>query len=136
MRISRIADNLRSIQKDIAVLAGRELESSVPGETVDVNALRRVKSSVDHLRQVLRAYIEFASTHVADSETMQRDRTERTIQILRYACADLESREGNDGEAPMSLFKQLTQLGLNAVERYGTGAPAERARESTASAAD
>jgi hypothetical protein len=90
MQISRISENLRVVQNEIAMLACEELELSFAeiefGEP-DVNALRMVKSSVDHLRQVLRSYIDLASEQMtADLREFQSARMEQTTQILRYAC--------------------------------------------------
>lgn len=126
LRISRISENLRVIQSEISFLAGQELESSYKEEPLgepDVHALRKVKSSVDHLRQVLRTYIDFASAQIGepdepDAEEFQRLRSERTTQILRYACQGLQRREGKDHEVPASLFEQLTQMAIATVDRY------------------
>jgi len=134
MRISRISENLRLIQNEIAILTGEELESSLHEEPFgepDVHALRKVKSSVDHLRQVLRTYIDFASAQVGyqDSEDFQTARTERTTQILRYACQGLQLRELKDHEVPSSIFEQLTQMAIAAVDRYKKNAsPVEAVR--------
>src|ERR1700684_826461 len=115
IRISRISENLKVIQNEITLLAGQELESSCSTEPFgapDVHALKKVKSSVDHLRQVLRTYIDFASAHLdaPEPEDFQMVRSERTTQILRYACQGLQLREGKDHEVPWSLFEQLTQM--------------------------
>ncbi len=123
MRISRISENLQIIQDEIRLLAGQEFGSSCVEEPFgepDVHALRKVKSSVDHLRQVLRTYIDFASAHVGppDSEEFQKLRAERTTQILRFACLGLQRREGKDHEVPSSLFEQLTQMTIATVDRY------------------
>jgi LPS O-antigen subunit length determinant protein (WzzB/FepE family) len=129
MRISRISENLHIIQKEISLLAAEELESSLGEEPFgepDVKALRKVKSSVDHLRQVLRTYIDFASAQVdaQDSEEFQAARAERTTQILRFACQGLQLREGKNHEVPSSLFEQLMQLAFTAVDRHKLKAPA------------
>jgi LPS O-antigen subunit length determinant protein (WzzB/FepE family) len=129
MRISRISENLRIIQKEISLLAAEELESSLREEPFgepDVKALRKVKSSVDHLRQVLRTYIDFASAQVdaQDPEEFQAARAERTTQILRFACQGLQLREGKNHEVPSSLFEQLMQLAFVAVDRHKLKAPA------------
>lgn len=123
LRITRISENLRVIQNEIAQLAGKELETALGQRSLaeqDVTALRKVKSSVDHLRQVLRTYIDFASAQVAsqDPEEFQAARTERTTQILRYACDGLQLRERQDREVPASLFEQLTILAFAAVDRH------------------
>lgn len=124
MRISRISENLRLIQNEITLLAGEEFDSSsreIPMGEADVKALRNVKLSVDHLRQVLRTYIDFASSHVEASEEFQALRAARTEQILRYACQGLQLRERKNREVPSSLFEQLTALAFAAVERYQPG---------------
>jgi hypothetical protein len=122
MRITRIAENLRVVQNEIVILAGEEIRSLDDDllAAPDVHALRKVKASVDHLRQVLRTYIDFASTHLGttDSEEFQRIRSERTTQILRYACEGLQLREGKEHEVPLSLFEQLTQMTIAIVDRY------------------
>lgn len=122
MRISRIAENLRAVQNDIATLAGEDIGAPDVDHLAapDVHALREVKASVDHLRQVLRTYIDFARTQIAapDSEEFQRLRSERTTHILRYACEGLQLREGKEREVPSSLFEQLTQMTFAIVERY------------------
>lgn len=121
MRITRITENLRVIQTEISILAGQEL-GRTGGECLaapDIHALRRVKSSVDHLRQVLRTYIDFASAHLGpDSEEFQRARTERTTHILQFACEGLQRLEGKDHEVPSSIFEQLTQMAIAAVDRH------------------
>lgn len=123
MRISRITENLRCIQNEIASLAERELSESSPKETFrepDVKALRTLKSSVDHLRQVLRTYIDFATAQVEtqDAEEFRDLRAERTMHILRYACQGLQFREGKHHEVPASLFEQLTQMAIATVDRH------------------
>lgn len=131
MRISRISESLRLIQNEIALLTGEEFDASSreePFSEPDVFALRKVKCSVDHLRQVLRTYIDFASAQVEnqDSEEFQAARAERTTQILRFACQGLQLREGKNREVPSSLFEQLTQMAIAAVDRYrGAKRPAE-----------
>ncbi len=123
LRISRISENLRVIQSEISLLTGKELPPN-GGESFfaesDVRALRDVKSSVDHLRQVLRTYIDFASAQLddTDSEEFQRIRAERTAQIVRFACLGLQRREGRNREVPSSLFEQLTQMTFATVDRY------------------
>lgn len=141
LRIHRISENLRLIQNEIALLASADLEAlSESSETLsepDVKALRKVKSSVDHLRQVLRTYIDFASAQVEeqDMEEFQSLRAERTTQILRFACAGLEMREGKDHEVPSSLFEQLMQLAFAEVDRHRKG-PARAHGEFLAAVAD
>lgn len=123
LRISRISENLRVIQNEISLLTGKELPSSrdeASFEESDVRALCDVKLSVDHLRQVLRTYIDFASAQLDDtsSEEFQRVRAERTAQIVRFACLGLQRREGKDHEVPSSLFERLTQMTFATVDRH------------------
>ena len=126
LRISRISDNLRSIQNEITLLTGNDLEDSdAPLGEPDVKALRKVKLSVDHLRQVLRTYIDFANAQMQDSEEFQAARAERTSQILRYACQGLQLRERPNREVPSSLFDQLTVLAFAAVDRHMAEVPEE-----------
>ncbi|HEY3929561.1 MAG TPA: hypothetical protein VGL89_14395 [Candidatus Koribacter sp.] len=119
LHITRISENLRRIQNEITLLAGAEVDDLDErlGEP-DVRALRKVKLSVDHLRQVLRTYIDFANAQVQDSEEIQVARVERTTQILRYACEGLQLRERLNREVPASLFEQLTVLAFAAVDRH------------------
>ena len=122
MRINRISENLRLIQNDITHLAGQEpdLSEEEPMGPADVQALRKVKSSVDHLRQVLRTYIDYASSHVdgPDSEEFQQARSHRTTLILRYACEGLRLRELQNREVPASIFDQLIAMAISTVDRH------------------
>lgn len=141
LRIQRISENLRLIQNEIALLAGPDFEVISESETLsepDVKALCKVKASVDHLRQMLRTYIDFASAQVAeqDSEEFQALRAERTSHILRFACAGLQMLEGKDREVPSSLFEQLMQLAFAEVDRHRTPpAPTRNPLVSTAEGA-
>jgi hypothetical protein len=124
-RINRISENLRLIQNEIALLAEEEFggmeASSV--DKADVNALRGVKLSVDHLRQVLRSYIDFASAQAEGHEQFAETRTQRTSVILRYACQGLQLRERKNREVPASLFEQLMVLAFAAVDRQKSMVP-------------
>jgi len=138
-RINRISESLRLIQNEIALLAEEEFGAIDPNSSVeaaDVNALRGVKTSVDHLRQVLRSYIDFASAQAEGREQFAETRTQRTTVILRYACQGLQLRERKDREVPASLFEQLMQLAFAAVERQKIVVPPLPAERLTASAAD
>ena len=139
LRISRISENLRLIQNEISTLAEDEFGGSDPNtlvERADVNALRGMKTSVDHLRQVLRSYIDFASAQAEGREQFAETRTHRTTVILRYACQGLQLREQANREVPASLFEQLMQLAFAAVDRQKKLAPVIAAQQLEQRAAD
>ena len=84
----------------------------------DVRALRRVKSSVEHLREVLCSYIDFASAKIDQcAEQLAEERVRRTTMILRHACDRLQRAETHSHEAPLSLFDELMELAFAAVDR-------------------
>jgi hypothetical protein len=129
LRISRISENLRLIQNEISLLANEEIASrpeAGPLDTPDLQALRQMKRSIDHLRRVLRTYIKFADAKMGACEfdEFQATRIERTTRFLQYACQGLELREGSAHAVP-SLFEQLTQMAFAAVDRHR---PIESAR--------
>ncbi len=133
MRISRISESLRAIQNEINMLAEEDLSSAAtasPEEPLaihDVQALQKVKGSVDQLRQVLRTCIEFAHAHVdtPGSLALHNTRVEKATMMLQFACHGLQARERADREVPASLFEQLTQMAIAAVDRYSNLAPTE-----------
>ena len=122
LRINRISDNLRVIQDELSSIAQHELAGVItasPFGESDLRALRKVKGSVDHLRQVLRCYIDFASSQLEEheGEELAQERARRTTLILRYACERLQSGESLHGEGSVSLFDQLLQLAFATVDR-------------------
>jgi hypothetical protein len=128
LRICRILEHLHSVQTEITLLADEEVGGGPNRprmEDSELQALRTVGLSVDHLRQVLRAYIEFATSNkgLADVEEFYSLRAERTMQILRFACIGLQTREGKPHDHPYSLFEELMKIAFDAVDR--AGGPAE-----------
>ncbi len=127
LRISRISENLRLIQNEIALLASEELASrrqTGPLGDPDLEALRQMKRSVDQLRRLLRTYIEFADARLGryECDDLQSIRIARTTRFLQYACQGLELCEGSVHASP-SLFEQLTLMAFDAVDRHGPLAP-------------
>ena len=128
LRISRISENLRLIQNEIALLANQELAlrpQPIPLDAPDLRALRQMKRSIDQLRRLLRTYIEFADARMGryEFDEFQSIRIERTTRFLQYACEGLELREGN-GHATPSLFEQLTLMAFDAVDHHRPLGPA------------
>jgi hypothetical protein len=126
LRISRILEHLRLVQKEVTQLATEELALRIHHDLLDdpdLQALRTIKLSVDQLRQVLQASIDFASSNqsLPDVAEFYSLRAERTMQILRYACIGLQLREG-EPHMPASLFEELTQMAFDAVDRHVGGA--------------
>ncbi|WP_148210239.1 hypothetical protein [Candidatus Korobacter versatilis] len=139
MRITRISDNLRAIQNEISMLAGENLSSPSNDEPLaihDLQALQKVKWSVDQLRQVLRTCIEFAHAHVETpaSQALHNARVEKATLMLQFACQGLQLRERPDHEVPSSLFEQLTQMAIATVDRHWQIASADTSRSRLASA--
>lgn len=129
-RIGRITENLRVIEDEISHLAQQELIALSRGMQIgepDLKALKRVKSSVDHLRQVLRCYIDFASAQVegGGAEQLAKDKATRTTIILKYACDRLQLHEGPNRNNPVSLFDQLMHLAFAAVDRQSQASAIE-----------
>ena len=129
-RIGRITENLRVIEDEISHLAQQELLALSRGTRIgdtDVKALKRVKSSVDHLRQVLRCYIDFASAQVeGGGAELANDQAKRTTIILKYACDRLQLHE-SPHQNSVSLFDQLMHLAFAAVDRQKQSSPIELA---------
>jgi hypothetical protein len=128
LRISRISENLRLIQNEIALLANEELASrrqTGPLGDPDLRALRQMKRSIDQLRRLLRTCIEFADARMGQYEfdEFQAIRTQRTTKFLQYACQGLELCEGSGHGVP-SLFDQLTLMAFDAVDRHRPLQPA------------
>ena len=129
LRICRILEHLHSVQTEITLLADEEVRGGPDRhrlEGSELQALRTVGLSVDHLRQVLRAYVDFATSHkgFADVEEFYSLRVERTMQILRFACIGMQTREGvgynfpgSRHDASCSLFDELMQMAFAAVDR-------------------
>lgn len=126
-RIHRITEELRLLQEELRHASLPDPTRREPAQMLqDLRSLESVnhlRSSVDHMRTFLWAYVEAATQRFGGSvdSALQTARVRRTTEMLRVLREQFSAPESVPMPEARSLFAEISAMAHTAYERHSAG---------------